>query len=191
MSKKKAIFLDRDGTIIRHVDLPHRAEDLRLLPGVADAIKTFSKLGFINIVISNQPVVARGLINLKEAEALDRYVIIQLARRKAVIDAVYRCPHHPKATLKKYRRRCRCRKPGTGMFIKAIKKFKIDTKQSFMIGDSIIDVVAGCRVGVKTILVKTGPGHARLDKLYNAKPDFFAHSLKEAASIVRKINRKV
>ena len=146
MPKKRAIFLDRDGTIIKHVDLPHRVEDLHLLPGVANSIRLLNKFGFLVIVVSNQPVVARGIITEREAEKLDSYVVAELAKRGASVDFVYRCPHHPQATVKKYRRRCLCRKPKAGMLIKAVKRFNIDPKQSFMIGDSIIDVVAGKRV---------------------------------------------
>src|SRR3989344_9287631 len=110
-SDQRAVFLDRDGTIIKHVDLMHSVNELRLLPGVARAINQMNKLGFLVIVTTNQPVVARGLIEPKEVDEIHGVLIRRLQGKGAKIDGIYYCPHHPQANLSKYRLRCRCRKP--------------------------------------------------------------------------------
>ena len=180
----KAVFLDRDGTINREVDVLRDVRQLRVLPGAADAIKKINKLGFLAVVITNQPVVARGWRTEKELDEIHAVLIKRLARKNARLDAIYYCPHHPEANLKKYRLRCRCRKPNIGMITKAVKKFKINIKKSFIIGDSTRDVLTGKRAGLKTILVKTG--YAGRDGKYNVKPRFIAKNLKEAVEIIRK-----
>lgn len=183
----KAVFFDRDGTIIQHVDLMHSVQDLRLLPGVSSAIRELNRNGFLVIVITNQPVVARGMVDEKEIDAIHAALINRLKKKGARIDVVHFCPHHPKANLKKYRVRCRCRKPAPGMILRASKQLKIDIKKSFMVGDALIDIVAGKKSGLKTILVKTGPGHARLDKKYkNIKPDFEVKDLRQAVQIIER-----
>lgn len=183
----KAVFLDRDGTIIRQVDLMHKIKDLRLLPGTARAINKLNKLGFFVIVVTNQPVIARGIIGPKEVDEIHGVLIRRLHGKGARIDSIYYCPHHPEANLPQYRLRCRCRKPEPGMILKGLKDLKINPKKSFMIGDALIDVVSGKKAGLKTILVKTGPGHARLDQKYkHVKPDFTVKNLVEAVKICQK-----
>lgn len=177
--------MDRDGTIIRHIDLMRSKGDLRLLPGVARAINELNQLGFLVVVVTNQPVVARGLINSKEVDEIHGVLIRRLSGKGARIDGIYFCPHHPEATLSKYRLRCRCRKPEPGMILKGLKDLNINPKKSFMIGDALIDVVSGKKAGLKTILVKTGPGHARLDVKYkNVEPDFTVKNLQQAVKII-------
>jgi histidinol-phosphate phosphatase family protein len=177
----KAVFLDRDGTIIKQIELMHSIDELRLLPGAARAINSLNQSGFLVIIVTNQPVVARGIIGPKEVDSIHAVLIERLNGKGAKIDGVYFCPHHPEATMPKYRLRCRCRKPEPGMILKGLKKLNINPKKSFMVGDALIDVVAGKKAGLKTILVKTGPGHARLDEKYkNVKPDFTVKNLTKA-----------
>ena len=184
-SDRKAVFLDRDGTIIKQVELMHSVDELRLLPGAALAINALNQLGFLVVIVTNQPVVARGIIAPKEVDNIHAVLISRLNGKGAKIDAVYFCPHHPEATMPKFRLRCRCRKPEPGMILKGLKKLNINPKKSFMIGDALIDVVAGKKAGLKTILVKTGPGHARLDEKYkNTKPDFIVKNLTQAVKII-------
>jgi len=185
--KQKAIFLDRDGTIIRHVDYLTKREEVRLLPGAARAISLFNERGFLVFVVTNQAVIARGLATPSEVEKINTHIVDRLKKRGATIHGVYYCPHHPEnhpdvpGHAKKYRVECECRKPAPGMLRKAIKDFNIDARQSFMIGDALTDVVAGRRAKVKTILVKSGPGHTRLDQLYrHIEPDFEARHLLDA-----------
>ena len=146
VKKSKAIFLDRDGTIIYHSNnFVLRTTQLRLLPGVAESIKIFNKLGFLVIIITNQPVISRGLIGPGEMERLHEFLIERLERRGAKIHGVYFCPHHPDSKIPKWGIKCHCRKPEPGMILKAIKDYNVDPKKSFMIGDALIDVVAGKR----------------------------------------------
>ncbi len=184
--RPKAIFLDRDGVIIRQVELLTQISKVKILSKVAEAIKTFNKLGFLVIIHSNQPVIARGIVTEKGIERMNEFIRKKLEKKGAHIDAFYICPHHPNATLKKYRMRCRCRKPGAGMLFRGLKDFKIDPKKSFVIGDSIIDVVAGHRAKIRTILVKSGPGHARLDKMYSEKPNYISKNLFDSVKIIKK-----
>ncbi len=187
--KPRAVFLDRDGTIITHRDniRPRGLKNirfLRFLPGTVDAIKTLNHLGFIVVVVTNQPIVARGLATEKEIDKIHAVLVKRLNKKGAKIDAIYFCPHHPEATLPKYRVKCRCRKPNIGMIMMAAKKFNINLKKSFMVGDMTFDIAAGNKAGVKTILVKTGYGGK--DGKYEGKPDFVVKNLKEAAQIVYK-----
>lgn len=190
---KKAIFLDRDGTIIKEVDYLHlgNLKEMRFFPGVAQAIKTLNRLGFLVVVITNQPVVARGYATEKEIDQIHAVLVKRLEKKGAKIDAIYFCPHHPEATLPNYRVRCRCRKPNTGMIIKATKKFSINLKKSFLVGDRLADVAAAKKAGVKMILVKTGCGQDTISKAqqeskHYGKPDFVAKNLKEAVKIIQK-----
>ena len=163
----------------------HSVDELRLLPGAALAINALNQLGFLVVIVTNQPVVARGIIAPKEVDNIHAVLISRLNGKGAKIDAVYFCPHHPEATMPKFRLRCRCRKPEPGMILKGLKKLNINPKKSFMIGDALIDVVSGQKAGLKTILVKTGPGHARLDEKYkNTKPDFIVKNLTQAVKII-------
>lgn len=182
----KAVFLDRDGVINREVDVLRSVKQLKLLPGVAGAIKKINKLGFLAVIITNQPVIARGWLTEKEVDEIHAVLIKRLNKKGANIDAIYYCPHHPNANLKKYRRVCSCRKPAPGMLIKAMKEWKVGRKRSFMIGDHAWDIMAGEAAGLKTILVKS---NRPVDPKYAyIKPDFTAKNLAGAVVIIKKIH---
>lgn len=181
---QKAVFLDRDGVVNREVDNLKNIKQLRLLPNVAASINRLNRFGFLVIVVTNQPVIARGWLTEKDLKKIHQILIKRLSQKGAKIDAIYYCPHHPNANLKKYRRRCRCRKPNIGLIRKAVKKFKIDLKKSFMVGDSTRDILAGKRAKLKTILVKTG--YAGQDGKYEVKSDFITGNLSEAIKIIKK-----
>lgn len=182
---EKAVFLDRDGTLIKQVELMHEIKDLEILPGVPEAIAKLNSLGFSTVIVTNQPVVARGVATPADIDKVHAELIGRLQSDGAKIDSVYFCPHHPEATLEQYRLKCDCRKPEPGMILRGLKDLNIDSAKSFMIGDAIIDVVAGQKAGLKTILVKSGPGHAGLDKKYpDIHPDWEAADLGEAVEII-------
>lgn len=183
---RKAVFLDRDGTIIKEVgDLTLKdIKRAKFFPKAVEAIKTLNRLGFLVVIVTNQPVVARGLATEKEVDEIHAILVRRLAKKGAKIDAVYSCPHHPEATLPKYRVRCRCRKPNIAMILKAAKKFGIGLKKSFIIGDRTADIAAGNRAGMKVILVKTG--YAGKDGKFKGRPDFVAKNLSEAVKIIKK-----
>lgn len=181
----KAVFLDRDGVINREVDVLRSVKQLKLLPGAARAVEKINKSGFLAVIITNQPVIARGWLTEKEVDAIHAVLIKRLGTKNAKIDGIYYCPHHPNANLKKYRLKCSCRKPGTGLIKKAAKELNINLKKSFMVGDRTPDILAGKRAGLTTILVKTG--YAGKDGKHKVAPDFTADNLMGAANIIKKI----
>lgn len=186
---KKAVFLDRDGIINCEVDNLRSVSELRLLPGAARAIARLNKLGYLVIIITNQPVVARGWLTEEELDEIHAVIIRRLGSKNARIDAIYYCPHHPNANVQKYRLECKCRKPNTGMVRQAMKRFGIDHSQSFMVGDTMPDIVMGKRAKLRTILVRLR-GAVRNDRGYNAEPDFSANNISGAVEIIEKYAAK-
>jgi mannose-1-phosphate guanylyltransferase / phosphomannomutase len=180
---KPAIFIDRDGTLNREVDVLRDIKQLEVLPNVAAPLKQLSDLGFLIIIITNQPVIARGWLTPAQVEEINAELVHRITIDGGVVDAVYYCPHHPNANLPEYRAQCDCRKPNIGLFNQAMKKHDIDMSKSFMIGDSTGDILAGQRAGVKTILVETG--YAGKDDKYEVKPDFQVEDLAGAVNIIK------
>ncbi len=155
--KQKAIFLDRDGTINKHKGFLTNAKDLELIPGVAEAIRQINRSGFLAVVISNQPVIARGDCTFEELDAIHQKMETELGKEGAFLDAIYYCPHHIDKGFEgerpDYKFDCDCRKPKPGLLLKAAKEWNIDLTASYMIGDSDIDVQAGKNAGVKEALL--------------------------------------
>ena len=152
--KQKAIFLDRDGTINEHVGFLKRADEFRLLPGTAEAIRLMNEKNYLVIVVTNQPVVARGETTVEELERIHRKMETLLGKEGAYVDAVYFCPHHPDkgypGEVSEFKTECSCRKPKAGMLLNAAQKYNIDLRKSWMAGDSIIDIQAGKAAGCYT-----------------------------------------
>jgi D-glycero-D-manno-heptose 1,7-bisphosphate phosphatase len=153
MSPRPAVFLDRDGVIVRDVDQVLNADALEIYDGVVAALAEARARGYAVVVITNQPVVARGLVTEEEIDAI--HAVLQ-ARLGGGIDAFYVCPHHPNATLERYRVACECRKPRPGLLLRAARELEIDLQRSVMIGDRASDVAAGARAGTQTVLLTTG-----------------------------------
>lgn len=153
MRKKFAAFIDRDGTINLDVDNLSKAKDLTILPNVAKAIALLNKYRIPVIVITNQPVIARGLLTEEGVKKIHREINSRLEKMEAKIDGFYFCPHHHNANIEKYRITCICRKPGTAMYKQAAKDFGINLKKSYVIGDSFRDMDAGKTLGATTISV--------------------------------------
>jgi D,D-heptose 1,7-bisphosphate phosphatase len=185
VKKRPAIFMDRDGTIIHLVEHLHKPSQVKIFAASAPAIKAFNKMGYLVVIITNQPVVARGLIGPKEVDRIHAVLIDRLGKNGAKIDAIYYCPHHPLANVKKYRMVCKCRKPAPGMILQAVKEHGIDLKKSFFIGDSTKDVLAANRAKVKVILVRTGHG-GKDPWQHESKPDFIVRDLSAAAKIIKR-----
>jgi D-glycero-D-manno-heptose 1,7-bisphosphate phosphatase len=177
--ENKAVFMDRDGVIIKEVNYLSRVEDMTVIPGVADAIAKLREAGFKAIIISNQSAVARGLLSLSGLKEITRVLRADLLKQNlaAKLDAVYYCPHHPD-----FDKSCACRKPEIGLILKAQKKFNIDLKSSYFIGDSSVDIFAARRAGCIPLLVRTGK--AGKDGLYHEKPQKTFKSFPEAVSWV-------
>jgi len=173
---RPAVFVDRDGTIIAQVDDITSASQLKILSGVSAGVRLLNRLGFFVIVITNQPVIGKGLTTRTKVREMNTFLCNQLKKEGAVIDAFYVCPH-------RYMDHCACRKPKLGLIRVAIKKYKIDITNSFYIGDDMRDMETGKRAKLKTILVKTG--NAGLDKLYfDVKPDVITRDFLSAAKSI-------
>jgi D-glycero-D-manno-heptose 1,7-bisphosphate phosphatase len=148
--KNKAIFLDRDGILIRERgDWTWRTEDCEILPGVFEVLRKFRREGFLLIVVSNQSGIDLKFYSHEDTEKLHTHLLSELEKHGAMIDEIYYCPHHP--TVGK----CLCRKPGHLLFEKAIARFSIDVSKSFMIGDRDRDIAAAENTGVKGFLVES------------------------------------
>lgn len=162
---RPAIFLDRDGVINYEVDLLHRVEQMQLIPGAAEAIRHINQMGYLAIVVTNQPVIARNLCSFEELEQIHMQIETLLGHEHAYVNAIYYCPHHPDAGYpeerKEYKIKCNCRKPAPGMLLQAAKDWNIDLENSYMIGDSLRDIEAGNNAGVKqSILIPTNQAGA-------------------------------
>ncbi len=155
--KQKAVFLDRDGTINKEVNFLKDINDLELLPGAADAIKKINQAGYLAIVITNQPVIARGDLSLEALQEVHNKLETLLGKEGAYIDGLYFCPHHPDKGFEgerpEYKIACDCRKPQPGMIFQAAKDFNIDLASSFMLGDREQDVACGNAAGCKQSLL--------------------------------------
>ena len=155
---ERVIFLDRDGTINEEVNYLHRKEDLRILDGVPEAIRLWKAQGYKIVVVTNQAGVARGYYQESDVRALHAYMNELLRGQGAEVDHFFYCPHHPEHGIGKYKKACHCRKPETGMLEMAEQYYEVDKAHSWMIGDTLNDMEAGRRYGVRTVLVGTGYG---------------------------------
>lgn len=159
-NKQKAIFLDRDGTINVYKGFLTRLEDFELLPGIAEAIKVMNEAGYLVIVVTNQPVVARGEVTEEELAGIHNKMETLLGLEGAYLDGIYYCKHHPHkgyaGEVPELKIECGCRKPKPGMLFEAAKDFNIDLSQSYMVGDSGSDIKAGIAAGCRTVFIHDG-----------------------------------
>ncbi len=157
MNKQKAVFLDRDGTINKYVGFLRKIDDFELLPGVAKAIKSINNSGYLAIVVTNQPVIARGEVTYAQLDDIHNKMHTLLGLEGAYVDAIYYCPHHPhkgyEGEIPELKIECECRKPKPGMLLEAANDFNIDLVQSWMVGDGENDIKAGKAAGCKTVLI--------------------------------------
>lgn len=156
-NKQKAVFLDRDGTINKYVGFLRKIDDFELIDGVAEAVRRINESGYLAIVVTNQPVIARGEVSFEELEEIHNKMETLLGEKGAYVDAIYYCPHHPhkgyEGERPELKIECECRKPKPGMLFKAAQEFNIDLKNSWMVGDSENDIKAGIAAGCKTVLL--------------------------------------
>ncbi len=155
--KQKAVFLDRDGTINVYKGYITRWEDMELIPGAAEAIRTINACGYLAIVVTNQPVIARGDCTWEEMDSINNAMETLLGAEGAYLDDIFICPHHPDKGFEgerpEYKIECSCRKPKPGLLLRAAEKYNIDLKQSYMIGDEIRDVDAGIEAGCTAVYI--------------------------------------
>ncbi len=156
-NRQKAVFLDRDGTINRYVGFLRNIDDFELLDGVAEAIRKINSSGYLAIVVTNQPVIARGEVTFEELERIHNKMETLLGKEGAYLDAVYYCPHHPhkgyEGEIPQLKMECDCRKPKPGMLLKAAEDFNIDLSKSWMVGDGGNDIKTGRNAGCRTALI--------------------------------------
>lgn len=172
-----AIFLDRDGVIVEDSGYVHRKDQLKLIPGSAEAIKLLNKNNFLVVIVTNQAGVAKGYFTENDVVLFNDLMKEKLREHDAYIDTIYYCPHHPEAKIEKYKINCNCRKPKPGMLEEAERKFDIDLEQSFIIGDRLSDIDTGKCIGCKAIMVLTGYGK---DEPKNDRIDYIAQNLYDA-----------
>lgn len=156
-NKQKAIFLDRDGTINKYVGFLTDINEFELLDGVTEAIKMINESGYLAIVVTNQPVIARGEVSVEELQEIHNKMETLLGQAGAYIDDIFYCPHHPhkgyEGERPEYKIECECRKPKPGMLFAAAEKYNIDLSESWMIGDGENDIEAGKNAGCKVCAV--------------------------------------
>lgn len=180
-----AVFLDRDGTIVDEVGLIDDAERLSLLPGAAEALKRLKRADAFLVVITNQPVVARGMVDERGLGRIHERLKAMLALEGAAVDDILYCPHHPElrrpeTDVREYVRDCDCRKPKPGMILEAARRHGIDLGRSFVVGDSTRDVGAARAAGCRAVLVETGFA-GRDGRCPDAAPDAKVKDLAAAA----------
>ena len=191
-NKQKCIFLDRDGTINKYVGFLRHENEFELIPGASEAIKRINDSEYLCIVVTNQPVIARGEVTYEELDNIHMKMEKLLGEDGAYINALYYCPHHPdkgfEGEIHELKIDCDCRKPKTGLIAKAVRDFNIDLSQSFIIGDSTLDIKLAENAGCKSILV--GTGQAGLDNKYKVMPDMVADDLYDAVNLILKSKRR-
>ena len=186
---KPAIFIDRDGVLIDESEYPIvQPEQVRLLPGVAQAVRRLNDAAWPVIVITNQAIIARGMATEEQVAQVHRRMADLLQEESgARIDGLYLCPHHPNpeqpGRVESLSIDCDCRKPRPGLLLLAARELEIDLQESYFIGDSQSDVVAGHRAGVNTILL-TESGKGGADGEASVGPDYCARTLSDAVRIV-------
>jgi len=189
----KAAFLDRDGVINELlyyqeagiIDSPFTVDQFHILPGVGGAIRRLNDSGFLVIVVSNQPGVAKNHFTLDDLRRMNEKMVTELKADGAHIDKVYYCVHHPEGINPVYRMVCACRKPEPGMLFQAIREFSLNPAECYMVGDNLTDIQAGRRAGCRSVLI--GKQKCELCKLMDeldVRPDALAKNLPEAVDII-------
>jgi D-glycero-D-manno-heptose 1,7-bisphosphate phosphatase len=176
----KAVFIDKDGTLVE--DIPYNIDPslITLTPGAKEALVLLKSKGFLLIVISNQSGIARGYFKEVDLEKVKNRLQEMLAPHDVQLDGIFFCPHHPDGVISNYAISCDCRKPKPGMILCAAEAFEIDLSRSWMIGDILHDVESGNRAGCKTILIDNGNETEWILSEYR-KPTAVANNLTEAA----------
>ncbi|RKY06907.1 MAG: hypothetical protein DRP65_11120 [Planctomycetota bacterium] len=185
----KAIFMDRDGTLIKDPGYINNPDQVKLLSGTSEALKQFKQMGYKRVIVTNQSGVARGIVSEEVLKQIHERLKKLLAQEGAGVEGIYYCPYHPDGVIEKYRKESENRKPSPGMILAAAKKMDIDLERSWVIGNSYRDIAAGQRAGCKTILI-----NAEFDQTYRKPtdpvPDKQAVNMKEAVNIVKMYDRR-
>jgi D-glycero-D-manno-heptose 1,7-bisphosphate phosphatase len=183
MQNRKAVFLDKDGTLIPNIPYNVDPEQITLMPGAAAALVRLQTHGYIFVVISNQAGVARGLFQEEDLQPVRRKIESLFQSEGLKLAGFYYCPHHPEGSVAKYCQPCSCRKPAEGMILQAARELSIDLERSWMMGDILNDVEAGKRAGCRSILLNHGNETEWVDGPFR-KPDFVASDMVQAADFI-------
>lgn len=185
---ERAIFLDRDDTLIKDPGYLNHPDQVRLIEGVSKSLVELKNMGYKLIVVTNQSAVARGIITERVLINIHRRLETLLSAKGAKLDAIYYCPYHPEGVIPKYRKESEERKPNPGMILKAAKEMDIDSSASWVIGNSDSDIEAGRQAGCRTILIVKRSRLLQI-KRKDPEPDFQAVNMKEAVNIIKKHRR--
>lgn len=183
--KRRALFLDRDGTLTYPFHYPSRPEHLRLYEDIGPVLRVLQNMDFRLVVITNQAGIARGYFTHTELAVLHHYLAEELAKQGVTIDAIYHCPHHPEGQVPEFAIRCNCRKPQAGMLLQAAQDLDINLARSWFIGDILDDIEAGNRAGCRSILVDLGTEQVPSHPL--RQPTFVASDTRHALEIVKTV----
>ena len=192
----KAAFVDRDGVINELcyfpdagiIDSPFTPRQVRLIPRAAEGIRLLNRLGLKVVIVSNQPGVAKRHFSEATLRKINRRLVSALGQQQARVDAIYCCLHHPQAKLKRWKKKCSCRKPKPGLILRAARELKLDARCSYMLGDSVADIQAGQRAGCKTIYIgRWKCDICRFMSEQHVQPDYVAGDLLRAARLIRKL----
>lgn len=183
MAMKKAVFLDRDGTINIDVGYLGEPEGLVFIRGAKEGVRLLKKKGFLVFIVTNQSGVGRGYFSLESLKSINEKMLHEFGKNRIHIDGIYYCPHHP-------RERCKCRKPQPKIVKDIAKRFKINLERSYFIGDKLIDVQTGKNAGCRTVLINADTSCLIEEEDDWSPPDFVAKDLKEAARWVVKSSGK-
>lgn len=183
--KARALFLDRDGTLVRPVHYPSRPDQLQLYAGLGPALCTLQALGFLPVVITNQSGLARGYFAESDLQRMHTYLREELLRLDVRLSGIYYCPHHPDGRVPEFALDCACRKPRPGLLLRAAEELHLDLERSWFVGDILDDVEAGKRAGCRTVLVDLGTESRPVDPL--RWPDFVARDTLHALHIIHAV----
>lgn len=179
----RAVFLDKDGTLVENV--PYNVDPDRIVftPGATEALRRLAEAGFALVVASNQPGIARGYVTPADVERVRRHIEQRLADAGVHLGGYYVCPHHPDGSLPTYAVQCGCRKPRPGLLARAAFELDIDLTDSWMVGDILDDVEAGRRAGCRSVLVDRGGETEWRDGPFRL-PDHTARDLLHASDAI-------
>jgi len=182
--KRRAVFLDRDGTLNVVREYVGKTADVELVPNAAEGARMLAAAGYVLVVVSNQSGIARGYFTEEQADAVDERLAQLLSGLGVTIAASYRCPHLPDAPLPQYAVECDCRKPSPGLILRAAAELALDPKASWAIGDRVRDIEAGAAAGCRTIAVDRVPQPLVAEDFGASEPEFRARDLVDAAHYI-------
>ena len=188
--EKKAVFIDKDGTLVKNVPYNIDPQLVAFEVGVIEGLKLLQHAGYLLVIISNQAGIAHGYFSRSEFEQSREYIISELQKQGIKLNGFYYCPHHPEATIAAFRESCNCRKPAPGMILQASHDLKINPAGSWMIGDILDDVQAGNRAGCKSILIDNG-NETEWILTDDRKPNKHVRSFNEAVTVILENTSKI